>query len=28
VWWFGVGVGLFSALVHLPVREKPLAAAV
>ena len=21
VWWFGVGVGLFSALVHLPVRE-------
>jgi MFS family permease len=27
VWWFGVGVGLFSALVHLPVREKPLAAA-
>ncbi len=25
VWWIGVGVGLFSALVHLPVREKPLA---
>ena len=24
VWWIGVGVGLFSALVHLPVREKPL----
>ncbi|MBP0483149.1 MFS transporter [Sagittula salina] len=21
VWWFGVGVGAFSALVHLPVRE-------
>jgi predicted MFS family arabinose efflux permease len=27
VWWIGVGVGLFSALVHLPVRERPLAAA-
>jgi MFS family permease len=26
VWWFGVGVGLFSALVHLPVREKRLEA--
>jgi predicted MFS family arabinose efflux permease len=30
VWWIGVGVGAFSALVHLPVREKrdlpPLAA--
>lgn len=24
VWWVGVGVGAFSALVHLPVREKPL----
>lgn len=24
VWWVGVGVGLFSALVHLPVRERPL----
>jgi len=23
VWWIGVGVGAFSALVHLPVREKP-----
>jgi len=22
VWWIGVGVGLFSAIVHLPVREK------
>ena len=21
VWWIGVGVGAFSALVHLPVRE-------
>lgn len=24
VWWVGVGVGAFSAIVHLPVREKPL----
>ena len=23
VWWIGVGVGAFSALVHLPVRERP-----
>jgi MFS family permease len=23
VWWIGVGVGAFSALVHLPIREKP-----
>ncbi len=23
VWWIGVGVGLFSTLVHLPIREKP-----
>lgn len=22
VWWIGVGVGAFSALIHLPVREK------
>ncbi|WP_424975838.1 MFS transporter [Dinoroseobacter sp. S124A] len=22
VWWIGVGVGLFSALVHLPIRER------
>ena len=27
VWWIGVGVGLFSAIVHLPVREKPYAVA-
>ncbi len=27
VWWIGIGVGAFSALVHLPVRERPLAAA-
>lgn len=27
VWWVGVGVGAFSALVHLPVRERPLQAA-
>ena len=24
VWWIGVGVGAFSALVHLPVNERPL----
>lgn len=24
VWWVGVGVGAFSAIVHLPVREKPV----
>ena len=24
VWWVGIGVGAFSALVHLPVKEKPL----
>ena len=24
VWWVGVGVGLFSAIVHLPVRERTL----
>jgi MFS family permease len=27
VWWIGVGVGAFSALVHLPVRERNLARA-
>jgi predicted MFS family arabinose efflux permease len=27
VWWIGVGVGAFSAIVHLPVREKPWSAA-
>lgn len=27
VWWIGVGVGAFSAIVHLPIRERPLAAA-
>lgn len=27
VWWVGVGVGLFSAIVHLPVKERPLPAA-
>ncbi len=25
VWWIGVGVGAFSAIVHLPVRERPMA---
>lgn len=24
VWWVGIGVGAFSALIHLPVREAPL----
>lgn len=24
VWWIGVGVGAFSALVHLPIREVPI----
>jgi MFS family permease len=27
VWWIGIGVGLFSAIVHLPVKERPLPAA-
>lgn len=26
VWWIGVGVGAFSALVHLPIRERPVVA--
>ena len=26
VWWIGVGVGAFSAIVHLPIREKPWSA--
>ncbi len=26
VWWIGVGVGLLSAIVHLPIRETPLRA--
>ena len=26
VWWFGVGIGAFSAIVHLPIRERPLEA--
>lgn len=26
VWWIGVGVGAFSALVHLPIRERPMTA--
>ena len=24
VWWLGVAVGAFSAIVHLPIREKPM----
>ncbi len=27
VWWIGVAVGAFSALIHLPIREKPMTAA-
>ena len=26
VWWIGVGVGAFSALIHLPIRERPISA--
>lgn len=26
VWWVGVGVGAFSALIHLPIKEQPWAA--
>jgi hypothetical protein len=26
VWWIGIGVGAFSAIVHLPVNERPMAA--
>ncbi|EEW27041.1 MFS transporter [Rhodobacter ferrooxidans] len=26
VWWIGIGVGAFSAIVHLPIRERPFAA--
>lgn len=28
VWWIGVGVGAFSAIVHLPIRERPMLAQV
>lgn len=28
VWWIGVGIGAFSAIVHLPIREKRLAGVV
>ena len=24
VWWVGIGVGAFSAVIHLPIKEKPL----
>jgi MFS family permease len=24
VWWIGIGVGAFSAIVHLPIRERPM----
>jgi MFS family permease len=26
VWWIGIGVGAFSAIVHLPIRERPMVA--
>jgi len=26
VWWIGVAIGAFSAIVHLPIRERPLTA--
>ncbi len=26
VWWVGIGVGAFSAIVHLPIRERPMSA--
>ena len=26
VWWVGIGIGAFSALIHLPIQERPLAA--
>ncbi|MEM7731254.1 MAG: MFS transporter [Pseudomonadota bacterium] len=26
VWWIGVAIGAFSALIHLPIRERPLTA--
>jgi MFS family permease len=25
VWWVGIGVGALSAILHLPIRERPLA---
>ena len=25
VWWIGIGVGAFSAIIHLPVKETPYA---
>lgn len=28
VWWIGIGIGAFSAIVHLPIRERPLTAPV
>ena len=24
VWWIGIGIGLFSAIVHLPIKERPI----
>ena len=28
VWWVGIGVGAFSAIIHLPIREKPISIAI
>ena len=28
VWWVGVGVGAFSAIIHIPINEKPMGSAV
>ncbi|MEX0285774.1 MAG: MFS transporter [Paracoccaceae bacterium] len=27
VWWIGIGISAFSAVIHLPIRERPLSAA-
>jgi len=24
VWWVGIGVGLFSAIIHLPIHERQI----
>ena len=26
VWWIGVGIGAVAALIHLPIRERPIGA--
>ena len=25
VWWIGIGVGLLSAIIHIPINERPIA---